>query len=429
MIAASQLHDTAERVLALMRAQGFEHAQVSVTTRAEDEFNIAHNAPSLLRSNETEKLGLVGLVDGRKASVELGDLGEASIRHGIDALFESARSAPQDDANAVSSGQHARIVQGPQAPDLDLMADKVRELLEHRARVTPRMMIDEGTTAHTLVAAKTLTSGGSDLACRIGCYSMSVFGTARDGRASSSFNSIGGSTHELARTHAAALFGIGAMLADTERQIHTRPIADKFVGDIVLAPRAVADLLGWLLSQLGDQALIGGSSLYRDKVGAPIASALMNLRSRFDAPGVAALSADAFVAAPVEILRGGRLTTLLPSLYGSRKTGLAHVPVADDGWEIAAGETPLDAMLAGVSRGALVGRLSMGRPAPGGDFSSVIKNSFSLEGGAAGDALSEVMISGNMARMLQDVAAVSRERIDLGSLVLPWIRIGGLHFS
>ena len=39
------------------------------------------------------------------------------------------------------------------------------------------------------------------------------------------------------------------------------------------------------------------------------------------------------------------------------------------------------------------------------------------------------MISGNIARMLHDVLAVSAERIDTGVLVLPWLRIGGLHFS
>ena len=80
-------------------------------------------------------------------------------------------------------------------------------------------------------------------------------------------------------------------------------------------------------------------------------------------------------------------------------------------------------------RGALVGRLSMGNPAANGDFSGVIKNSFEIVGGQVGAALSEVMISGNMARMLLDVQAVSRERLDTGALLLPWLRIGGLHFS
>ncbi len=427
--AAAGLHEAAERALGLMRGQGFEHAQASASASLEDELNIAHNQASLLRSTEARKLALLGLIDGRKASTEVSDWSDSGLRASIRALFASAASAPQDAANAVSAGQRARIEQGPLSGSNDVLADKVGELLAYRAQATPKMMIDEGFAAHTRVTTQTLTTGGSDLRCCLGWYSLSVFGTARDGAASSSFNHADGASHDLAGTHAAELFGIGAMLRDTERQIHTAPIAAKFVGDVVLTPNAVGDLLGWLLGQIGDQALIVGSSLYREQVGTLIASPRLGLRSRFDAPGVAALSADGFVAAPVEILRDGRLLSLTPSLYGSRKTGLPHVPVAGSGWEITAGDTALESMIADTPRGALVGRLSMGQPAPNGDFSGVIKNSFSITGGTVGQALSEAMISGNIARMLHDVVAVSRERIDSGRLVLPWLRIGGLHFS
>jgi PmbA protein len=144
---------------------------------------------------------------------------------------------------------------------------------------------------------------------------------------------------------------------------------------------------------------------------------------------VAAISADAFATPPVHVLREGRLATLTPSLYGSRKTGLAHVPVAAGGWELAAGASPLDQVIAGVSRGALVGSLSMGNPAANGDFSGVIKNSFLIESGDIGPALSEVMIAGNVAQMLRDVTAVSRERLDRGLWLLPWLRVAGLSFS
>ena len=96
---------------------------------------------------------------------------------------------------------------------------------------------------------------------------------------------------------------------------------------------------------------------------------------------------------------------------------------------MAAGTTPLDTLMAGVPRGALVDRLSMGRPAANGDFSGVIKNSFAIRDGQVGHALSETMISGNVAQMLRAVSAVSAERIDTGSSVMPWLRVEGLHFS
>jgi PmbA protein len=423
----ARLQDVAERALAAMRTQGFEHAQVTAGITVQDELNIAHNTPSLMRSGETERLGLVGIVDGRRASTELGRF--ADMAEGIASLYASATSAPQDEANAVSSGQHARIVQGPQRGDTDLIATKVEELLAYRAQATPKMMLDESTAAHTQSTSQTLTTGGSDLRCEIGWYSMSIFGTAREGKASSSFNFTYGNGHDLGERSVAELFGIGRMLADTERQIHTAPLLDKFEGDVVLAPQAVAALLSWLMSQLADQALIGKSSLYRESLGQAIASPLVSLKSRFDAPGVAALSSDGFVAKPVEIVAGGTLRNLTPSLYGSRKTGLAHVPTAGSGWDMPAGETPLDTMLADVPRGALVGRLSMGTPASNGDFSSVIKNSFVIRDGEVGQALSGAMISGNVAQMLKNVVAVSRERIDTGGLVLPWLRVHGLHFS
>jgi PmbA protein len=422
------LHDTATRALQRMRDAGFDDAQATALHSKLDELAIAHNEPTMLRSTEGFKLMLLGIAGGRMASTELTQLDDASVRERVAQLFADARTAPQDEANAVSSGQHARIVQGPQQSDRELLAAKTRELLEFRARETPKMMCDEGSVRHQWQRWHTLTSRGSDLAASVGCYAISVFGTAREGSKSSSFNYTGGSADELSARPAHEYFGIAQMLRETEQQIETQPFPDKFTGDVIFTPNAVADLLGWFLGQLSDTQLIAGSSLFKDSVGEAIASPLLTIKSRFDAPGVAAISGDAFATPPVTLLDKGRLTALTPTLYGSRKTGVAHVPVAS-GWDIAAGDTALADLIAGVKRGAIVGRLSMGNPAANGNFSGVIKNSFAVEQGRQRHALAETMIAGNMAQMLKDVVAVSREAIDSGSLRLPWIRIANMHFS
>lgn len=422
------LQDKAAEALSLMKQAGFDDAQVTAAHVTLDELNIAHNEPSLLRSTESRKLVLMGLVDGRMASTELTRFDTDAVRERAGSLFADARSAPRDDANAVSGGQHARIVQGPQESDRDLLAAKVGELLAFRERATPRMMVDEGDAKHSCQRWHTLTSRGSDLAASIGWYSIGVFGTAREGSKSSSFNYTGGSAHDLSGRPAQSYFGIEQMLRDTERQIDTQPLGGKFVGDVVLTPNAVADVLGWLLGQLGDTQLIAGSSVYKDSVGQDIASPLLTIRSRFDAPGVAAISSDAFATPAVTLIDQGKLIALTPTLYGSRKTGLAHVPIAG-GWDVACGGTALAEMVGGVAQGAIVGRLSMGAPAANGNFSGVIKNSFRISGGEVGPALSETMIAGNMAQMLRDIVAVSRESIDSGATRLPWLRIANLHFS
>lgn len=426
---ADRLDDLAQQALALMREHGFDDAQASASQTRLHELNVQHDEPSLLRSSDTSRLALAGIVDGRMASAELTDLRPQALRERIGALFADAAAAPQDQANAVSSAQHAGIVKGPQEPDLDALAATVRELLAFRARETPRAMLEEADARHVLVRSRTLTSRGSELALALGSYGMTVLATAREGSRSSSINYTWGSADELDGMAVAERFGIGRMLHDLQRQIDARPLPQPFTGEVLLTPHAVASLLEWLLGQLADTQLIAGSSLYRDRVGQAIAAPLLDLRSRFDGPGCAPLTADAHLAPPLELVRGGVLLALTPSLYGSRKTGLAHVPVAGQGWEVAAGPASEASLVAGVRRGALVGRLSMGMPAANGNFSGVIKNSFAIEAGALGQALAETMISGNMAQMLRDISGASRERLDNGGWLLPSLRIGNLHFS
>lgn len=418
---------TTRQVLERLRRRGFDDAQVSVSQTLRRELNVQHNEASLLRSSERHKLAVVGLKDGRRAATEGSDLGEDGIAALIDTLWHSTLAAPQDEANALSAGQRVRIERGPRQCDPGELTAATQSLLGWRERETPSMMIEEGLAAHQQVRQHTLTHGGSELTCELGWYEFVVFGLAREGAQASSFNYAGGQAETLAG--APALFGTDEMMRALTRQVRTLPLAERFVGDVVLSPRAVTDLLGWLMQQLGDGPLIDGSSLYRERVGQAVASPLLTLQSRYDAPGCTPLTADAFVAPPVKLLDAGVLTQLAPSLYGSRKTGVPHRPVAASGWQLAAGETPLEAMIAAVPRGALVDRLSMGEPAPNGDFSGVVKNSFLIEGGRVGAALSETMISGNVAQMLRDVAAVSRERLDSGGECLPWLRVPGLHFS
>lgn len=424
-----QLHDTAQYAIEAMRAQGFDHAQATASRTDLDELCMSHNEPSMLRSTASNKLSLLAIVDGRVASAEIPVFGRDAVRECVAALFNDAKSAPQDEANAVSSGQKARIVQGPQACDRDALANAVADILAFRVKETPKMVIEEGDASHRVHEWHTLTTGGSDISGRLGWYSAGALANGKDGDKSSSFNHTGGNVDNLAAQSVMSLFGFERMMRDTERQIHTKPVGGKFVGDVILTPQAVESLLMWFFGQLGDTQLIAGSSLYRDKVGQAIASPLLTIRSRFDMSGVAAVSSDAFVAPATTVLEGGQLRTLLPTLYGSRKTGLPHVPVASGGWDVMPGDTPLADMVASVKRGALVGRLSMGSPAANGNFSGLIKNSFLIEGGEVGPALSETMIAGNMAQMLQDIVAVSRERQDGAGECLPWLRIANLNFS
>ncbi len=426
------LQDGAERALDVMRQAGFEAAQVSLRHSALTEVNATNDEASLLRSHERLQLVLRGLLGQRKAATALDGaaLDDATrLQAAVERLRADALAAPADEANAVSAGQQLRCVQGPQQPDRDALVDTLRELLAWRASHAPLFRLGEAVVSHQCTRTVTLTSAGSALHTAVGHCAVEAMGAARDGARASSFNGAGGSTHALVAAAVPAAFGLDAMMREAVDSLSPQPLPGKFVGDLVLSPHALADLLGWLLGQLGDERLISHSSVYREQVGQRIAVPAFTLRSRFDGPGVTPVSADAFVAAPVQPVQAGVLSTLLPSLYGARRTGLPHVPTAAGGWAVDAGDTPLAELLAGVGHGALAGRLSMGRPAASGDFSGVIKNGFLLSGGARGPALAESMVAGNMGRMLLDITAISRERLDTGAWLLPWVRVSGLHFS
>ena len=430
----SAVHNTAQQALQLMQKQGFDHAQVSVGALRRSEVCVAHNEASLLRSTAGHKVALVGLLDGRRAASEGSSIDLPSLRANVAELWASVASAPQDAANAVSAGQHLQHVRGQAAADdtaapNDVLALAMAELLDWRAAHTPAVMLEDALAGHNHHHGCTLTSSGSELRTDQSWFDSAVFALAREGGRASSFNSADGSTDSLQGLPVAQRFGIGSLMQSLEQQIHPQPMGARFQGPVLLTPPAVASLLAWLLGQLADQALIDGSSVYRAGVGQTVTSTALTLKSRFDAPGVAPRSADGFVAAPVELLTQGRLNTLTPSLYGSLKTGLPHVPLASQGWDMAPGSAPLAELMSGVQRGALVDRLSMGRPAANGDFSGVIKNSFLIDSGQRGHALAETMISGNVAQMLRDVRSASSERIDTGAWVLPWLLVQGLHFS
>ena len=418
----------AETALEQMQVAGFDDSHVSVAVSEQDELNIAHNEPSLLRSTENYDISLVGILDGRKAAATLTDIVEGAIADAARGLFARAQSAPQDEANAVSADQVAHFEQGPLVADLDLLAEKTSELLEFRASNTPKVMIEEGGATHRLSRSHELTSRGSALSCTVGCLDLGLMCTASEGEKSSSFNYSSGRSNDLGARHAVEFFALGEMLVDTQNQIDTQSIDSQFTGEVILAPSAVSDLVGWLLQQLSAQALIAGSSVYRDSVGAAIAAPTLSLRSYFDAPGHVPYTADGFNAAPIHLVENGRLTTLLLDLYGSRKTGLPHTP-STSGWRIEPGNQSKADLMGSVARGALVNRLSMGAPASNGDFSGVIKNSFIIEDGQIGSALAETMVSGNMARMLLDIEGISSEHIDYGGEDYPWLRIPGMHFS
>jgi PmbA protein len=86
-------------------------------------------------------------------------------------------------------------------------------------------------------------------------------------------------------------------------------------------------------------------------------------------------------------------------------------------------------MVADVKKGILLGRFSGGSPSDNGDFSGVAKNSYLIENGKIARPVGETMIAGNLCSLFKDIRAVSREEINYGSGIMPWILSGNITIS
>lgn len=417
----------ANAILQMLLNAGFEDGRVSITATDVNELNIAHNHVSLMRTTQSQSLSLMAIKDQRRVTASVSSLDDSAVQQTIADMQRDVKASPQDEAYAVAPDQQAEFIKGPQSADREAIAGCAKSLLEARSKQYPNFVIEECTVKHALQKTTIVTSRNTGLTSSLGSYSMMIMGSSKDEHGSSSFTYTGGDLDVLPAQPLDVL-DIGAMMANSVLETRTEMIPAKFTGDVILTPMAVMDLIGWLTDQLGDVALLSQASVYQKSVGEMISAPALTLRNNPQGAGQSPINGEGFIVQPVTLIEAGRLQCQLPSFYGSRKLNLPHTP-AGGAWRLDAGDVSRTDMQASVERGALVGRLSMGSPAPNGDFSGVIKNSFLLENGKRSKALSETMITGNVAQMLLDIVAISQEISDFGGYQLPWLKIGGLRFS
>jgi len=417
----------ANTILSALTRAGFDDARVTITDTDANELNIAHNHVSLMRTTQSQSLAVLAIQDGRRATASVSSLEDPAIEQLIADLKRDVATSPQDAACAVAPNQTGHFEKGPQSANRDALAASAQSLLDARSERYPTFQIEECAIKHTLKKTTLVTTKATELSSSVGSHEVMIMGASKDEHGSSSFTFTGGELDTLPEQLTEVL-DIDQTMANSVQETRTAMIDEKFTGDVVLMPMAVMDLIGWLTSQLGDGALISQTSVYQNAVSEMIGAPSLSIRNHPQGAGQAPFNAEGFVVEPVTLIDAGRLTCQLPSYYGSRKLGITYTP-SGNSWCIDAGNLSRAEMQKSTQRGALVGRLSMGSPAPNGDFSGVIKNSFLLENGERTKALSETMITGNVAQMLKDIEAISTEVSDFGGSQLPWLKIGGLRFS
>ncbi|WP_036293807.1 TldD/PmbA family protein [Methylosinus sp. PW1] len=423
--------DFLDHILARAKAAGATAAQaLSIRTRYfEIEFD--HRSIELVRSTENETTTITLFYDGKRGGATLNGRRPEEVEAAIAAAATAAEAGVADPANDIADapslppGDH-----GPREPDRAAMRRQIDELLASLPARHPLLRLRDCLYAFTDRETEFANSRGLRQRERRSEHGFRALFMAKDGPLTTSFNFVGASAFSpFPSLYEAA--GVDRLMAECERSLERRPVAGKFVGDVIVTPHCLTGLLPSIAGALSGPALLAGSSPFKDKRGERIASPLFSLDN---APRSADFSEgsdfDEFgvPTRDLPIIENGVLKDFYVGYFFSRKLGLPQTAGVRNS-RVRPGETSLSDMIAGVKRGILFSRFSGGAPNDNLDFSGIAKNSFYIENGELRHALNETMVSGNFQQLLQDVHAVSKEVVNFGDCAYPFIAASGVTIS
>lgn len=416
---------------ALLKA-GADKAQCSLTLTDKHEMNVDSGEISLLRTTFDTRVALTAIKDNRKGQTAANRRDTESLDRAVSDVLGIAAAAQVDEAHDIAESQPAaEFTSGSESPDLDKMHFRLNELLREVKSRFPKAVMRQAILDFTRTRNWFMNSNGVDFVSSTGVYHAVVMFSSREGDKTSSFNYVALSLSDLDKD-LLSCGSLAELLRQSSEQIETRPIEGKFVGDVIYTPECIDDLLVFLAYSVSDGPMISGTSIYKESLGTQVASPLLTIHARPTSPELAEkqfVTTDGYAAKDATLLDKGVLKSYLLSLYGSRKTGKARALNNGDGIVVDAGDTPFSEMVKGVKKGLLMARFSGGRPSNSGDFAGVAKNSYLIEDGEIKYPVSEVMVSGNFAEMLRNVKAVSRERVNFGHAISPWVAVSGVTIS
>lgn len=406
---------------------GADKAQCYINISKKDELNVESGEINLFRTNFDTSVKLTAIIDEKKGTYSLNKEDQDSIDAAVEEVIALATTSKPDPANDISPAQPQKIFKsGPTNIDADRMYDSLDQFLEYAKEKYPDTIYEQLILEYKKSNIYYMNSNGVDLQTNKGIYGMSAMFTSKKGKKTSSFNYTGFVTQELAMP--LQKYGyLDELLQQSSEQLDLKSFPGKISGDIIITPHCLNQFINYLARYLSDYYLITGNSIYKDSLNKKIADTKFTLHSNPVADEIedkAFITGDGYIAKNNTVIKDGVLNNFLLSLYGAKKTGYKRAPNKSYRWIVDPGEKSHHDMIKDVDNGILLCRFSGGNPNDNGDFSGVAKNSYYIKDGEIQYPISETMIAGNLKELFNNIVNISRNRIDFGSDIFPWI-----HFS
>lgn len=429
----ADIKNISEKVKQALSDAGAQRAQYTVTEKEKHEFNVDGGHFSLFRTLFDRSLSITAYKDSKKGSAFINQFDDSAIKDAVSDCIKSAESGIADEAYDIAPKQENEVFRdGAYEPDVELFFQRTRELMHDIQERHPKILMEQMIVSHDKVHTLYQNTNGTEFEVFQGAYSVSLMFSAHEGDATTSFFGSDVTTASLDRPFI-ELGSLEKDLTDTEAQLTTIPMEGKFEGTIVLTPSSLREFLGSAVSNfVTDGVILEKTSIWLDKLDSQVADSRITVSICPGDPRIVCgekYTYDGFKSQDYDLIRDGVLKSFSLSLYVSNKSGFAPAKNTSFSVVIEGGDTPYEEMLKGIERGLIIGRFSGGQPGINGDFSGVAKNSFLVENGQIKGAVSETMINGNLAQLLNSLTAVSKETVADGSCVLPYMAFEGVMIS
>lgn len=422
----------AKQALEHLLVDGVHDASVSASTSRKSEFTVDSGKFNLLRTTLDHSLGLMAIKGHCRGTVSGNSFEEEAIKAAARDCIASAEAGQPDEAWEIAKVGEGSFVSGAPEPDMDKLFTRTKELLDSVKAEYPKVMLEQVVTAHTTHKSVYLNNHGVQYESTSGSYSVSLMFSGQEGEKSSSFNGAYLITDNL-DTPFLELSNIRQNLSDAENQIHTKPAEGKFEGTVIFTPDCLGSMLYALIGNyVTDGVLLDGTSLWKDALDTQVVDKRITLSMNPSDSRVVngeKYTGEGFISQDFDLIKNGVLKQFMLSSYGANKVGKTRAPNFSYAMIMQPGDTPLAELIKNTKKGLLVSRYSGGAPGTGGEFSGVAKNSFLIEDGKVTTAVSETMISGNLAGMLKQIVGISKETVEDGTGSLPWLAVDGITIS
>jgi len=421
----------ADTIAALLQ-KGADKASIWLTTKTQDEFNIIYKELNLLRTVESQGLSVTVIKDQKQAGTRINQFDPSSVEQAINDVMAAVETSQPDPAFDISPMQPPQaFTDGPQHMDADKIAMRMNEFIQTMKQDFPCVHFD-ASLSFNRVQAMYMNSNGVDLAEDVNLYYFMTMFTAKIGSKMSSFNYI---DFEMANldTPLLEMNNTRELMRQIAEQTEAKVIPENFSGEVILSPTVLGGLLYTLImQQFSSSGLLTNSSRFPDHIGQKVLDAKLtvsNLPTDNRMANKNFVNGDGFPTVTAPIIEQGVLRHYPINLFTANKIGKPRTMGPAENYVVEAGDMPLAAMIANVREGILCMRASYGQPNAFGELSAVLKNSYYIKDGKVQYPINETMMSLNLVDIFNNILAISAETFNSGSMILPYMTVGGVALS